>query len=195
LKLSIYDLDRTLHRKDTFREFYDFLKKRNMVSPTRRILIPLKYLMFLGRMICLKVFKEEVLSALKGYGADKMNELMDSFAGSIRWENFRPDLLERIKQEKGEGYRIVLLTASPDIYAEKVGKMLGFDEVICTKTEYIGGVFTGKILGKDLKGEAKVERLMKWKEDNPFDLGSSKGYGNSDDLAWLDMLGKKRVYD
>jgi HAD superfamily hydrolase (TIGR01490 family) len=194
MKLSIYDLDKTLCKKDTFKLFCFYLFKKGFISFKLSFLIIKNYLLFCLKIKCLKEFKESVLFPLKGKNRSEMKNIIGEFLSGLNQNYFRSELLNTIELEKKEGYVLVLLTASPDIYAEKVAEKFGFNKIFATKTEFIDDKFTGKIRGNNLRGKEKLKILKRELTLNICDLKDSKGYGNKDDLPWLNLLGQVKIY-
>lgn len=194
MKLAIYDLDGTLYKKDTFKLFWKFLLKNRYFSPAVFISSLLNYLLFLLGIRELRDFKESVCSALKDKGKIQIENIIDDFISGINPDNYREELIHNISLEKENGYLLVMLTASPDIYANIIGKKLSFDVVLATETEFNKNIFTGRISGKNLAGEEKVKVLMNKFNLDKDTLARSRGYGNRDDLPWLSLLGHKRIY-
>lgn len=193
-KLSIYDLDYTLCRKDTFNLFYRYLLKSGLISPNVFFVIMLRHLLFLLGVIELKRVRESVLMALGGKDKAEINAIVLRFLSELKHNHYRLELLEAVKHEKEEGYILVLLTAAPDIYANKIGENLGFSNIIASKTEYIVDKFTGRILEDNLKGKQKLKVLQREINLAAYDLSSSRGYGNKDDVPWLNLLGHVLIY-
>jgi phosphatidylglycerophosphatase C len=47
-----------------------------------------------------------------------------------------------------------------------LGDLLEVDAVLCTEVEEVDGVLTGKIIGKNCRGEEKASRVQKWCQDS-----------------------------
>lgn len=71
----------------------------------------------------------------------------------------RGELIHDLLKLKREGYTIVLLSASPDLYLKDLRGVIGFDFLISTQVEIIDDRVTGKIIGENCKGTEKVRRL------------------------------------
>jgi HAD superfamily hydrolase (TIGR01490 family) len=68
-------------------------------------------------------------------------------------------VVQTVQDHLKTGDRVILVTASFDIYVEKLAKRLGIPNVVCTRAEVRDGILTGRILGKNCHGTEKVERL------------------------------------
>jgi phosphoserine phosphatase len=48
---------------------------------------------------------------------------------------------------------VVVVTASPDLYAAALADHLGLNDILCTRTELIDEQFTGRLAGPMMTGE------------------------------------------
>jgi phosphatidylglycerophosphatase C len=71
----------------------------------------------------------------------------------------------RLEQHRRLGHRIVIVSASPELYVGPVGAELGVDAVIATRLE-VGpdGRLTGRYEGGNCRGPQKLRRLQQWVE-------------------------------
>ena len=74
--------------------------------------------------------------------------------------------MARLAWHKGAGHCCVIVSASPDVYLERVALMLGFDGLICTQLAVQGDgsarYLTGEMQTPNCYGEQKVLRLKSW---------------------------------
>jgi phosphatidylglycerophosphatase C len=68
---------------------------------------------------------------------------------------------ERLRHHQAAGHRVILLSASPDLYVPAVGRALGIAEVVSTRVAVAGGRCAGHIVGDNCKGENKLEALRR----------------------------------
>lgn len=99
----------------------------------------------------------------------------------------RRDALDALEAHRRRGARIVLASASLDVWIEPIGALLRVDDVVCTRTEFDGaGRATGAFAGANCRREVKRDRVAAL-------LGGPDGvvaYGDSDDdlpmLRWAE---------
>jgi len=190
-KLAIYDLDGTITKYDSLYFFVFYLIKKNKIS-IRKILVP-----FISHIIFKKnprKIKEKILSAIKTKNKDEMDKLCFDFA--YNHLKYKQKFIKQINQEKSNGYSLILLTSAFDSYANAVGKKLGFDTVLSVgQLIFENNHIIYQSIGNEAnKGKNKLESLKKKINLDSFDLPKSKGYGNKDDLPWLNILGHKKIY-
>ncbi len=177
-KIIFTDLDGTLTLKDTYTKFVfqnlNFVKVLKNI-PTLAIML-LKYKLKIYnnddvKQITFKMFFE-------GYDSEQS---LDSFADEIAW-NMR--VRELIDVKRKEGYKVIIVTASPDVYVKQVCEYLGYDGFISTQTQengrYLSGVFEGRVCNFD----EKTQRIKAFMGEEEF--GHTISYGNSSgDFAML----------
>lgn len=83
--------------------------------------------------------------------------LARDFAGQLQ-----PWAMSRLAWHQQAGHCCVMVSASPDVYLERVARQLGFDALICTEMEKAGNRLTGLLRTPNCHGEQKVLRLKAW---------------------------------
>ena len=71
-----------------------------------------------------------------------------------------------------------------------LGDLLEVDAVLCTELEEVNGILTGKLDGKNCRGEEKASRVLKWCEGagmNAEDLVYAYG-DSSGDVQLLELF-------
>jgi phosphatidylglycerophosphatase C len=121
-----------------------------------------------------------VARLLRGYPAERLTVLGQAFSAELAGR-LRPAMAERINWHREQGHRLVLVSASLDVYLEPLGQRLGFDGVLATSLE-VGddGLLTGRLQGTNVRGAEKEARLRSWMAahlgDVPVELWA---YGDS----------------
>jgi phosphatidylglycerophosphatase C len=71
----------------------------------------------------------------------------------------------RLEWHRRAGHRLVIVSASPTIYLETAGRLLGVDAVLATELEVDGnGRLTGRLSRPNCRGAEKALRLQAWLE-------------------------------
>jgi len=76
-------------------------------------------------------------------------------------QRFRPLALGVVEAHRAAGDRLVLLSASPDLYVPLIGRLLGFERTVCTEVEWQGDRLDGHLKTANRRGEEK-QRCMTW---------------------------------
>ncbi len=184
--IAIFDMDGTITSRDTFLEFIEFAKGKWKYRFGFLLIMPMVTLYQLKIFPNYKL-KELVFKLFFG-GADfrEISELGSKFSTEVIPRICYPNALAKIEWHKQMGHKVVILTASSEIWLDKWCKSLGV-ELIGTKFEVKGGKVTGKIDGKNIHGKKKREVLQKILAQGHYK--DSFGYGNSpSDEFFLELV-------
>jgi phosphatidylglycerophosphatase C len=154
--LAVFDLDGTITRHDTLGPFLAGFLLRHPWRLAR---------LALTAPALARYPLQRDRGALKG-------ALIQAALGGLarapleRWSaEFVPRLLERglyrealsaIAQHRAHGDRLVLMSASTDLYVPRLGAALGFDECVCTRVAWrADGRLDGRLASPNCRGEEK----------------------------------------
>lgn len=137
------------------------------------------------------VVKERLfVQLLSGVPANAVMARGRSFARHHLERRLRRDVAARIKWHRAQGHRVVVVSASPEIYVGPCGELLGVDAVLATRLVIDGaGRLTGRYDGKNCRGHEKYSRLVSWMRAQGIDTADATvwAYGNSrGDVRLLD---------
>jgi phosphatidylglycerophosphatase C len=90
---------------------------------------------------------------------------------------FRPLALAVVEAHRAAGDRLVLMSASPDLYVPLIGRLLGFERTVCTEIEWRGDRLDGHLKTANRRGEEKL-RCMTWLREQ-YPALPIIAYGNS----------------
>jgi len=112
----------------------------------------------------------------KGVDTRDVDEKLDDFINQL---HIFPKVKKKIDSFRKMGCRIVIVTASPDVYMDYISEKLGFDGCICTETEKRNGILTGKLKRKNCNYSEKAARIKESEFYEPgtqiISFGNSKG--------------------
>jgi HAD superfamily hydrolase (TIGR01490 family) len=180
--MAIYDLDRTLTRHATYTPFLLHCALRR--APWRLLLIPFVILSMMAyalKLIDRGRLKEINHRLLLGHRRrpHELKPLVDSFAAKTVAGNIRPGAKVAIARDQAEGRRVVMATASYRLYADAIGTLLGFDDVIGTGS--IIGLderVHAKIDGENCYGPAKLRMVTDWLAKSGLTRGHVRFYSD-----------------
>lgn len=165
--LAVFDLDGTVTRRDTLVPYLRGWLRRH---PDRRRWWPavtavLRFLLAgrdRGRL------KSDLLKAFMA-GADRaaVESWSDEFVAGLGDADLRQDALEAIARHRTAGDRLVLLSASVDLYVPRIAARLGFDESICTGVAWRDGRLDGTLTSANRRGEEKRRCIQELRERHP----------------------------
>jgi len=163
-KIVIFDLDGTLTRRDTYIEFLLGYLKRCPMRLLRTIHLPFALLLYKSGWRDNSWLKEVFLNAILGdLHKTSLCQWIQDYTETLIRTGLRPGAIASLRQHRQEGCLLILATASLDLYVEPLGKKLGYDDVICTRTAWTrDGRITGTLANKNCYGREKLERVKKW---------------------------------
>lgn len=176
IAIAAFDFDVTITTRDTFVPFLIKAFGKWRVWRAFLRLSPSAVMVLLG-MTDRDRFKARLIRALfVGESVERVREVGRAHAAEIlSW--VRPAAIKRIAWHKAQGDRLIMVSASLDIYLEPVAKALGFDDLLCTSPSTDDLVFDGNLLGGNCRGPVKVSRLKGLLGNlSDFDLSA---YGDS----------------
>lgn len=157
LELAVFDLDGTLTWKDTLLPFLGGYLRRHPARIVRLWRLPAALTAFFlagrhrgplkGRLITM---------VMGGDSRTSIASYADEFVASLQARGaFRPAALLVLDAHRRAGDRLVLLSASPDLYVPRIAALLGFDECVCTEVIWRGDRLDGALKTANRHGEEK----------------------------------------
>ena len=176
--VALFDLDGTITYKDTLLPFlFGFMWKHPMRLLRLWRAPPALWSYFLERdRGALK--SRMIIMAMGGLKRVELSAFADEYVASLKGRgNLRPIALKVIATHREAGDKLVLLSASPDIYVEKIGALLGFEQTFCTELVWDGERLDGRLRTPNRRGPEKtrcLNQIKKLYEDLPV-----IAYGNA----------------
>jgi len=176
--LAVFDLDGTITRRDTLGPFlWGFLWHRPWRWPRLLLLPPaaLRYLFDRDR----GALKGAVLhAALGGAKRASIEHWAGRFVARLLQHGLYAEAVSAIAMHRARGDRLLLMSASTDLYVPRIGRALGFDEIICSEVRWrADGRLDGRLASANCRGEEKRRCLAAViARDAP---GSVCAYGDS----------------
>lgn len=184
MRLAIFDLDGTITRHDTLAPFVGgFLLRHPWRLP--RVLGAVPALLGYALGLCGRGALKAALmrSALGGVQRPALEAWTEQFVGRLLAHGTFAAARARITAHAQAGDRLILMSASPELYVPAIARALGFHEVICTGVRWRGNRLDGRLSTANRHGTEKANSLQALRARLP---GPASAYGNSSaDLAHL----------
>lgn len=169
MRLSIFDVDRTITRRPTYSLF--LLHAMLRLAPWRMALLPLMLplmLLHAGRLMSRRSIKQAMHRLALGnrLPRDQAERVAESFARQLYESGLYRQAKELIKAERVSGRIVALATAAPALYIEPLARHLGIDLVIATQAHWQDGALTCRIAGENCYGTQKLERIIETLENH-----------------------------
>lgn len=121
-----------------------------------------------------------IRSVLRGQPRARIQAYTAEFVPAVLAGGVFADALSRIEQHRKEGARLVLMSASTDLYVPAFGAALGFDEVICTGVRWDGDVLDGHLSTPNRRGKEKTRCFEALRAAHPGAVTAAYGNAGSD---------------
>lgn len=190
---AFFDLDKTIIAKSSTLAFArpltraGFLSKRALLKAG---IAQAYYVMFGADHDQLERVREELTQLTKGWDKEEISSLVTETVDEVVAPLVYAEALAIIDEHHRAGRRVVVISSSPVEVVEPLGKYLGIDEVIGTRSELDSeGRYTGR-LEFYAYGPGKAEAIKEMAEHHQISLGDSYAYSDSiTDLPMLEVVG------
>lgn len=185
ISIGLFDLDGTLLAWDCQILFRHLVLRH---EPWRIVFFPI-FLFFapFAKLLGDECLKRIFLCYTWGLSGSRLQEFAKEFA-QLMIPTVYPELLEKVAKHQEHGHLLILSSASPQLYVQHIGELLGFDLILGTEIPALGREFFPDL--RNHKGENKVLALQNclpssyWQADGK--LIHASGY--TDSCADLPML-------
>lgn len=167
MDLALFDFDGTLTRSDSFVPFLRFSSSRLRWFAGSAVLLPVSLGYRLGVLRASPVRATASVVAFLGRQEASLRRLGADFAATILPHELRPEMLEKLQWHQARGDRVVVVSASLDLYLQPWCVAHSVD-LLCTTLSAVGGKLTGIFRGGDCNGESKAERIRSSYELSEF---------------------------
>lgn len=185
---ALFDLDHTLLPFDTQVLFCNYVLQRE--NPLRRLYVLLFALCLpcaILRIFDLKKMKRVFSAYLWGLSTDRVRQLAREFAENVVPQVLYPAVVEELQKHQRAGHVTILNSASPEVYAQEIARVLGFDHCVATRLRVEDPMpLIPRIDGPNNKCGAKIPPMIErhlLPEGLDFERGdrlpNSSGYSDS----------------
>ncbi len=160
--VAIFDLDGTLTSRNSFIPYLLSFGRRHC-KYTALSMVPFQIGPYLIRLVKDHQLKQRLLRSFF-YGVHR-----DIITQHTRWfcSTWLPNHLHTLghgllREHLEQNHRVILLSASPDIYVREMAAQFGIGEAVCTQVEFQDDICTGRLLGANCKGTNKLIALKNY---------------------------------
>jgi HAD superfamily hydrolase (TIGR01490 family) len=195
---AFFDVDNTLMRGASIYHFARGLAARKMFGPGDLVKMAAGQILFRLRGAenadHIDTAREAALAFVAGHKVADITglgeEIYDDTMAERIWEGTR----ELTQAHLEAGQRVWLVTATPVELASILARRLGLTGALGTVAETNDGIYTGRLVGGLLHGEAKAAAVRALAAREGLDLSRCSAYSDSaNDLPMLDLVGHPHV--
>jgi HAD superfamily hydrolase (TIGR01490 family) len=190
---AFFDLDKTVIARASMAAFGRPLYHGGLINRRtvlRALYAQLVYLHLGADDERLERIRESVLQLTKGWARDRVCEIVaETLAETVDPIVYR-EAIELIEQHRGEGRKVVIVSASPEEIVAPLGRYLGADAVIASRARLDEeGRYTGE-MEFYAYGPFKAEAIAGIAAERAIDLAGSYAYSDSyTDVPMLESVG------
>lgn len=157
--VAVFDLDVTLTRYDTYLPFMAGYLHRHPRRALGLPQLPLRLLAFWNWGDRDWVKASFLKSAVGGEPRKRVEAWAEDFAAQIHRRALRPSGLQRLRWHQERGDRVIIASASFDVYVNEVARLLNVDEVLATRMQWNGSDRVAGIAGRNCRDIEKLARV------------------------------------
>jgi phosphatidylglycerophosphatase C len=179
MRIAVFDLDGTLTRRDTLWPYLrGWVRRHPRAGLWPRVLgatslYPLER--DRGRL------KSRLIRiAMGGAARADIRAWTADYVASLGAGELCPGALDAIARHRAAGDRLVLLSASVDLYVPDIGWRFGFDETICTEVSWMGDRLDGALASDNRRGPEKRRCVEALRARHPGSRLTAYGNARSD---------------
>jgi HAD superfamily hydrolase (TIGR01490 family) len=133
----------------------------------------------------------KALSFVAGHSVAELTAVGEEVFDELMAARIWPGTHALARMHMANGQRVWLVTATPVEVAEVIARRLGLTGALGTVAEHVDGIYTGRLVGQPMHGQAKAEAVRALAEQEGLDLQRCAAYSDSaNDLPLLLLVGR-----
>jgi len=138
--------------------------------------------------------RERALALVAGHSVAELTAIGEEVYDDVIVDKVWPGTHELARGHLDAGQRVWLVTATPIEVATVISRRLGLTGALGTVAEHADGVYTGRLVGEVLHGQAKADAVQALAEQEGLDLARCAAYSDSaNDIPLLSLVGRPVV--
>ncbi|WP_291378042.1 HAD-IB family hydrolase [Demequina sp.] len=190
---AFFDVDNTIIRGASAFHIARGLKQRGYFRNRDLIRFgweQLKYVVFGESQEQMTSVRSEALSIIKGWSVAEMAAIGEEVYDEILAMRIFPGTKALIDEHRAQGHEVWFVTASPVEIGRLIARRLNATGALGTIAEHKGGLYTGRLVGDMMHGEAKAVAVRELAARKELDLSRCFAYGDSmNDAPMLGAVG------
>ncbi|MGN6332475.1 MAG: HAD family hydrolase [Motilibacteraceae bacterium] len=134
--------------------------------------------------------QETALAFIKGRRVEELSRIGEEVFDEVIADKIWPGTRALAQMHLDAGQRVWLVTATPVEVATVIARRLGLTGALGTVAESVDGVYTGRLVGQPLHGEAKAQAVRALARREGLELERCSAYSDSaNDIPMLALVG------
>jgi HAD superfamily hydrolase (TIGR01490 family) len=192
---ALFDMDRTLVKKDTAGLYTRYRRDRGEVSLKDVLRVAFWMAQYTLGVIDAPAVARQALESFRGTEERALIEECEGWFREYVIPHVQVAARAAVERHRERGDLLAIVTGASKYAANPLAKELRMDEVVCTELEVDAkGCFTGLPIEPLCYGVGKLERARRLAERHGFDLAEATFYSDSiTDLPLLEAVKHPRV--
>ncbi|MGN6454067.1 MAG: HAD-IB family hydrolase [Steroidobacteraceae bacterium] len=164
----MFDLDGTLTRHDSLLPYLAGFLRRHPRRVTRLLrVLPVLVAFAVGSADRGALKSAAIRAALGGCTRSEIDGWTHEFVPLLVARGMHAEALAAVATHRSAGDRLVLLSASPDLYVCEIGRTLGFAHTLCTGVAWNGDRLDGHLTTPNRRDAEKVRGVAQLRREHP----------------------------
>jgi len=186
VKAALFDMDRTLVRRDTAGLYVRYQRDIGQVGWLYTARVAWWMLQYTFGTIDAERVAEQALADFRGRAEQDMEDSCKQWFVDYVLEHVAHAGRTAVERHRDAGDVLAIVTGATRYAAEPLAKELGIDHVVCTRLEVSDGRFTGKVVKPMCYADGKISLTQRLADELGFDLATATFY--SDSITDLPLL-------
>ncbi len=187
MKTVLFDFDSTLTTRDTLVPLAHHFAEIGQ-EQYKLVLLYFCLILYKLKIINDKQLKQNFLALfLKNKEVSFIQIIIERFVADKLGLILSQTAVGKLREHLSEGDQVYLVSANFDFFLEQLVEKWKLFGLICTETERVNSIFTGRIIGCTCKGENKIKKVIE-----TFEISALKdiiAYGDNEDDSFLKSVG------
>lgn len=191
---AFFDMDRTLIRINSGRQWLTFLRERGEIGLPAMLRAIGWLTQYKLSILDMETVGTKVVAEMAGQSEAELRDKSLAFFASHVQRHIAEDGRRAVAWHRAQGHVVALLTSSTRYVADPLAAALGIDHVLCTRLGVHDGLFDGTFERPACYGAGKVHHAEGFCAEHGLDLSRSYFYTDSfSDLPMLERVAGARV--
>lgn len=189
MKVHIFDVDFTIVRCSTVRNFLFRGIREHLIGPSISVYAPMLYIRYALLKERIEA-DERVYPFLEGVSRTRLEALAHKLFEDVFKPRIIPPVASRIARALEAGERTLIASSSFGIILKPISQHFGISEIIANELEFSGEAATGRLMGRPIFGEGKRLRVLEYLKSIGAEPRDCSFYSDSSrDLPLLQEVG------
>lgn len=190
MALAMFDLDNTLLAGDSDFLWGEFLVEQGLVDAAEYEAANTRFYQdYLDGSLDIHAFLSFSLRPLTQHEPDLLHNWRRRFVAEKIHPLVLPAARKLVAEHRRRGDTLLIITATNHFITEPIAELLGVENLLATRPEFLDGRYTGRYVGIPTFRAGKVQALQSWLAKHTMNLAGSWFYSDShNDLALLEHV-------